>query len=73
MAGCESDSPSKMRLKSHFIDRLSEEPDSDRQQQLLGSAPLPASLVLGLDNLEQFDIEELSRGFIESDFWDMVH
>ncbi|KAE8423821.1 hypothetical protein BDV36DRAFT_289917 [Aspergillus pseudocaelatus] len=73
MARCESDSPSKIRLKSHFIDRLSEEPDSGRQQEPLGSPPLSESLALGLDNLEQFDIEELSRGFIESDFWNMVH
>ncbi|KAE8315412.1 hypothetical protein BDV41DRAFT_562865 [Aspergillus transmontanensis] len=74
VTGCESDSPSKMRLKSHFIDRLSEEPDSDQQHEGLGSAPLPSdSLAMGLDHLEQFDIEELSRGFIESDFWNMVH
>lgn len=67
-------STSKMRLKSHFIDRLPEELDSDREEDHPESAPFSLdSFPNGLDDLEQFQIEGLSRDFLDSDFWDMVH
>jgi hypothetical protein len=74
MAESGSDSTSKMRLKSHFIDRLPEDFDSDREQDHPESAPFSLdSFPIGLEDLEQFHIEELSRDFLESDFWDMVN
>lgn len=74
MSGSGGDSTSKMRLKSHFIDRFPEDPNSDREEERLGSATLSFdSLPTGLDNLEQFHIEELSRDFLESDFWNLIN
>ncbi|KAK1140463.1 hypothetical protein N8T08_010307 [Aspergillus melleus] len=67
-------STSKMRLRSHFIDRFPDESDSGREHDRLGAAQFSLdSFPIGLDDFEQFRIEELSRGFLETDFWNMVN
>ena len=64
---------SKMRLKSHFIDRLSEEPGSNGHQEHILPAPFSLDpFPTCLDDLEQFHIEDLSREFLEGDFWNTV-
>ena len=62
-----------MRLKSHFVDCLPEEPESDRGQERLDSVSSSLDpLSVGLDSFEQFHIEELSRDFLDTDLWNMV-
>lgn len=64
-----SDHDSKMHLKTHFIQPLPENRDSDQEQQRFRSAAKSVDSCISTEGLEQLDLVGLSRDFLQDGFW----
>ncbi|OJI96728.1 hypothetical protein ASPVEDRAFT_23718 [Aspergillus versicolor CBS 583.65] len=70
LEGLRTHETSNMRLKTHFVDRLPEASEADREQDYLDSLPPSIySFPTNLDNMEHFNIDQLSRDLLENDLW----
>ncbi|KAM5369991.1 hypothetical protein ACJZ2D_008674 [Fusarium nematophilum] len=72
VALCESgsDPNAKMCLKTHFVQPLQEDENRGQEHQVEPVENTMNSLFMSPEDFEEFDIEALSRDFLQNGFWD---